>query len=156
MIAYLRAGVWTCLGLLWLPVGVSLALLALPAAAVEPGVAFELAVSLSPMVQAGISWLLSSLSGVTALLLRIDAALSAAPDQPLPRPLLFCSAHMSGSWLAGVLAFLLAHGASPGNALQTFAVVIAASFTGAKFVEGAAERLFPRTSPAFPVPPIER
>lgn len=81
---------------------------------------------------------ISTLSGVTALTLRIDAELKRARTKNLPRPVLFASSHMLGSWLAGVLAFAMANHSAMGVWAQ-ISLVIVASFTGAKFVEKASE-----------------
>lgn len=81
---------------------------------------------------------LSTLSGVTALTLRIDSELRRAKNKNLPRPILFASSHMLGSWLAGVLAFAISQHSEFGIWAQITAVIIA-SFTGAKFVEKASE-----------------
>lgn len=81
---------------------------------------------------------ISTLSGVTALTLRIDAELRKARSKNLPRPILFTSSHMLGSWLAGVLAFAMAQHSAFGVWAQITAIIVA-SFTGAKFVEKASE-----------------
>lgn len=81
---------------------------------------------------------ISTLSGVTALTLRIDAELRKYKDTQLPRPMLFASSHMLGSWLAGILAFAL----SQHNSFTVWwqiGFVIIASFSGAKFVEKMSE-----------------
>ena len=81
---------------------------------------------------------ISTLSGVTALTLRIDAELRKYNDEHLPRPMLFASSHMLGSWLAGILAFAL----SQHNSFTVWwqiGFVIVASFSGAKFVEKMSE-----------------
>ncbi|WP_295850943.1 hypothetical protein, partial [uncultured Xylophilus sp.] len=71
---HLRTTLWLLLALLWLPV----LAIAAPAAA---GGSLDLAVRVSPALIA-VSVLLSSLSGATALVIRIDRELSAAPDKP--------------------------------------------------------------------------
>lgn len=81
---------------------------------------------------------LSTLSGVTALTLRVDAELRRARSKNLPRPVLFVSSHMLGSWLAGVLAFALSEHSTLGPWAQIISVIIA-SFMGAKFVEKISE-----------------
>jgi len=81
---------------------------------------------------------ISTLSGLTALTIRIDSELKKQGLEKLPRPRLFVSSHMLGCWLAGVLAVALSQ-------LNSFTIwsqitlVIAASFTGAKFVEKISE-----------------
>lgn len=81
---------------------------------------------------------LSTLSGVTALTLRVDAELRRARSKNLHRPVLFVSSHMLGSWLAGVLAFALSEHSTLGPWAQIISVIIA-SFMGAKFVEKISE-----------------
>ncbi len=81
---------------------------------------------------------ISTLSGVTALTLRIDNELKIQKTANLPRPILFVSSHMLGSWLAGILAFAL----SQHNEFTVWwqiSFVIVASFSGAKFVEKMSE-----------------
>jgi hypothetical protein len=81
---------------------------------------------------------ISTLSGLTALTIRIDFELRNKNIATLPRPLLFVSSHMLGCWLAGVVAVALSQ-------QQVFSVwteitsVVAASFMGAKFIEKISE-----------------
>ena len=131
---------WALLVLMWAPV--------LALAAPVANTSLELVLQVSPALVV-IAVMLSSLSGVTALVIRIDRELSAAPDKPLPRPWLFCGAHMLGSWLAGTLAFLLAQQQAM-DVWLGLGLVIAASFIGAKFVEGVAERYLARILPTAP------
>uniref|UniRef100_UPI0025F63590 hypothetical protein n=1 Tax=uncultured Xylophilus sp. TaxID=296832 RepID=UPI0025F63590 len=72
---------------------------------------------------------------------------------PLPRPLLFCAAHMLGSWLAGTLAFITAQ-QQVMDVWLGLGLVIVASFIGAKFVEGAAERYLARVPGLPAIPPV--
>jgi VanZ family protein len=81
---------------------------------------------------------ISTLSGVTALTLRIDAELGRHKSKSLPRPILFASSHMLGSWLAGVLSFAISQHLILGIWWQ-IGFIIVASFTGAKFVERMSE-----------------
>lgn len=81
---------------------------------------------------------ISTLSGVTALTLRIDSELRYAKAKNLPRPVLFVSSHMLGSWLAGILAFALAQH-NDFTVWWQIGFVITASFSGAKFVEKMAD-----------------
>lgn len=83
-------------------------------------------------------FLLSTLSGVTAFLIRYSKRINETPlDADLPPvrnlPLLVAS-HMAGSWLAGVMAFFgAAHWGMPGLLVGFF--VPAVSFGGAKACE---------------------
>ena len=95
---------------------------------------------------AGVAMLLSTLSGITALLWRVERELREAPDKPLLRPWLFASSHMACSWLAGSLAFSLSE-AQNLNEWWELAAVIAASFAGATFVQAAAERILSKLLP---------
>jgi hypothetical protein len=81
---------------------------------------------------------ISTLSGLTALTIRVDSELKKLKNNKLPRPRLFVSSHMLGSWLAGVLSVAIAQQNNFGIWAQ-ISIVIAASFTGAKFVEKVSE-----------------
>lgn len=83
---------------------------------------------------------LSTLSGATALLLRIDAELKSSGGGALPRPMLFATAHMCGSWLAGALAFVICEGQDANDWIE-LAVIIVGAFSGAKFIEFVAEKM---------------
>ena len=122
---------------LWMP---SLAIAAVAVATEDDGVA---AISLA---LAGVALLLSTLSGVTALLWRVERELRDQPDKPLLRPWLFAASHMACSWLAGALAFTLSE-AQNLNEWWEVSAVIAASFAGATFVQAAAERILSKLLP---------
>ena len=132
--SYLRFVIWGGLAAIWLPLVVLL--FAIPMAARAQGLAEGFQV---PGLLLSVSMFLSTLAGITALLIRVERELSAAPDKPLPRPLLFCAAHMTGSWLAGILAFIV-NQAQELNAWWGLGIVIGASFAGAKAVELWAEK----------------
>lgn len=81
---------------------------------------------------------LSSLSGGTALLIKISAQINNAPPDALVPPIrnlpLLAAAHMAGSILAGFMAFFAAaHMGMPG--LLVGLIVPAISFGGAKACE---------------------
>jgi hypothetical protein len=86
-----------------------------------------------------ISIVITFLAGLTTLFIRINAHLGADPDAKLVRPFLFCSAHLLGSLLAGVAAFLmgLSNGWSSG---QTLVAVLLLAFGGAAGLERIVER----------------
>ncbi len=96
----------------------------------------------------GVSWVtwlllavLSTLSGVTALLWRL-ADMRKDETMPVPRrlPLLIAS-QMLCSWLAGILAFVIAmHLEIP--EWWMCASIIIASFSGSRFIDKVSERLF--------------
>jgi hypothetical protein len=82
--------------------------------------------------------IISTLSGLTALTIRIDSELKQAENSTLSRPTLFVSSHMLGSWLAGVLAVAISQ-INNFSVWSQISIVIAASFSGAKFVEKISE-----------------
>ncbi|RYF54976.1 MAG: hypothetical protein EOO27_22305 [Comamonadaceae bacterium] len=87
---------------------------------------------------------LTTLSGGTALLIRISAQINEAPPDAVVPPVrnlaLLIAAHMGGSWLAGLMAFFsAAHFGMPGLLVGFF--VPAVSFGGAK----ACELIYNRT-----------
>ncbi len=130
----LRRLIWGLIVAIWLP------LLALPAfAAAQSGLADPLNI---PPVLMVLALVISSLAGATALLMRIDRELSAAPDKPLLRPWLMCASHMAGAWLAGTLAFIVSRQASF-EVWTTLGFVLTASFANAKFIESMLERYLP-------------
>jgi hypothetical protein len=77
---------------------------------------------------------LSTLSGVTALLLRISNQVNEDPPRPINHLWLLAASHMCGSWLAGLMAFF---GASHFHmaGMITGLFVPAVSFGGAKSCE---------------------
>lgn len=81
---------------------------------------------------------ISTLSGLTALTIRIDTELKTQNIDTLPRPRLFVSSHMLGCWLAGILATAVSQ-ANQFSIWTQIIVLIVASFTGAKFVEKISE-----------------
>lgn len=88
---------------------------------------------------------LSTLSGATALVWRLDASLRASPDGKLPRPLLFASANLLGSWTAGSLAWIGAQ-SQDGGVWTTLATVILLSFGGARAIEILTEKYINKLS----------
>jgi LydA holin phage, holin superfamily III len=86
---------------------------------------------------------LSTLAGVTALVMRIDRELRAMPGQPLPRPYLFVACHMLPSWLAGLLAFFICESQNVGDWVELILIVLSA-FTGSRSIEAAVEQYLKR------------
>ena len=82
--------------------------------------------------------IISTLSGLTALTIRLDSELRKHKDNQLPNPSLFVVSHMLGSLLAGILAVALSQHNNFTIWIQ-ISIVIAASFSGAKFVEKVSE-----------------
>jgi hypothetical protein len=134
----LRRLIWGALALVWAP------FVALPAiAAVGPVAAAAIEDPLNiPPVLMGLAMVISSLAGATALLMRIDRELSAAPDKPLPRPWIMSSSHMAGAWLAGMGAFIISRQYGF-EVWPTLGFVLSASFANAKFLEAMLERFLP-------------
>lgn len=76
--------------------------------------------------------LLSTLSGLTSLLIRVSNEINANPPRTIRHPFIFGGAHMLGSWLAGVMTFFSAaqfgfYGFSIGVAVPAIAFGGAAS-----------------------------
>lgn len=88
---------------------------------------------------------ISTLSGLTALTIRIDSEIRKYKNKPLSRPVLFASSHMMGSWLSGILAFAIAQHNMFGIWWQII-IIIFASFSGAKFVEKLSEAYITKNS----------
>jgi len=97
-----------------------------------------------------IVFVLSSLSGATALLQRIDRELRESVTKTLPRPTLFAASHMLGSWLAGCLAFMLAENQNINDWLE-LGIIVVASFAGAKFIESISEKYMAHWTPQAPL-----
>jgi len=89
-------------------------------------------------VQVLVMFIISTLSGLTALTIRLDSELRKQKDNQLPNPALFVVSHMLGSLLAGTLAVALSQHNNFTIWIQV-SIVIAASFSGAKFVEKISE-----------------
>lgn len=90
-----------------------------------------------------ILFLLSTMSGLTALFWRL-ADMFKSPDRPVPQYLhLVIVAQMLSSWLAGVLAFLLAmhFEVSP---WWLGASIVAASFAGSRAIDMLSARIYPQ------------
>ena len=135
---HLRRLIWWAILLLWAPFA------ALPAvAAMAPHVAAAIEDPLNiPPVLMGLAMVISSLAGATALLMRIDRELSAAPDKPLPRPWIMSLSHMFGAWLAGTFAFIVARQYAF-DVWPTLGLVLGLSFGNAKALEAALEKWLP-------------
>ncbi|WP_157900205.1 hypothetical protein [Rhodoferax koreensis] len=130
----LRRLIWGLIAMVWLP------LAALPAlAAISPGaVALVDPLNIQPALLFT-AVVISTMSGATSLLMRIDRELSAAAGKPLPRPWIMSSSHMFGAWLAGILAFILSQQSGFGL-WSTLGSVLSASFLGSKFLEVMTEK----------------
>lgn len=99
-----------------------------------------------PLVVVVVNLVLATLAGGTTLAIRINAQLMSAPDKPLPRPALFCTAHMLGSWLSGTFFFLLSQH-QQASVWMGFGIVLLGAFSGAKALEVAVEKYLPMGAP---------
>ena len=86
-----------------------------------------------------ISGVITLLAGLTTLAIRVNAHLGVDPDAKLVRPFLFCSAHLLGSALAGLAAFVIGLANGWGNG-PTLVAVLLMSFGGAAALEKVVER----------------
>ena len=84
----------------------------------------------------------STLAGATTLAIRINGQLLKDPDKPLPKPWIFCAAHMGGSYSAGSFFFFVAQHQHVGFWMG-LGWVLLASFGGAKLLEMAVEKYLP-------------
>ena len=134
-IAYLRRALRILVLIMWLPMPVWAATVAI--AHPFDGIDF-------PVL--ALAFGLSTLSGATALVWRLDQELRKSPDGKLPRPWLFAASNILGSWTAGVLAWVGAQSQDSGVWL-TLALVIAISFGGARAIEVLAERYINKMTP---------
>lgn len=139
---YLRRSLYSLLLMMWVPMPIWAATLA-----VDAGGFNEFANVSFPVLALAFS--LSTLSGATALVWRLDKELRASPDGKLPRPWLFASSNMLGSWTAGALAWLMAQSQGVG-VYSTLIIVILLSFGGARALEVLAEKYINRD--ASPIP----
>lgn len=136
--AYLSRALRTLTVIMWLPMPVWAATVA-TATATHPFDSVDLSVL-------ALAFGLSTLSGATALVWRLDAELRQSPDGKLPRPLLFASANLLGSWTAGALAWIASQSQQSGT-WATLAAVIVLSFAGARGIELLAERYLNKIAP---------
>ena len=140
--ALLRHDLWTFVALLWLPV----------IATAAPLVSSLELLAAVPVALIVVAAFVSTLFGVTSLAYRIDRALSAAPDKPLPHLWVTCVANMLGSWSAGCLGFFLSQG-QDWNIWLGLACVSAMSFSGAKAVEAVSDKLLAKAVPVISIEP---
>jgi ABC-type uncharacterized transport system permease subunit len=110
-----------------------------PPAAWAATLTFDQALAQITLRESLLLCVLMTLAGVTALLFRISNQVNAGIDGDVPmKPIrslpLLVSAHMCGSWLAGICAFFLAsHFDMPGLMVGFFVPMV--SFGGAKSLE---------------------
>lgn len=141
---HLRRLIWCCIAFLWAP------LFLIPAyAAVMPSTMTD-PLNIPPVLM-GLALVISTLAGSTALLMRIDRELSAAPDHPLPHPWIMSASHMLGAWLAGSFAFIVSQ-EYHFEVWPTLGFVLGASFGNAKFLEAMLEKYLPSRNLTTPLP----
>jgi hypothetical protein len=89
---------------------------------------------------------LSTVAGLTALLNRIGAQLQAAEEtgHKIPSLRIFVAANLLGSWLTGLFFFLLCEHFDTPDFLEA-AIVIGASYIGARLIERTTETIVERT-----------
>ena len=101
---------------------------------------------------------LSTVAGLTALLNRVNVEIQAAhaADRAIPPLRLFVAANLFGSWLTGLMAFLVCEHFDVPDFLEA-AVVIGASYVGARHIErtmeGVVDRMLDKLSVIFGVRP---
>lgn len=98
---------------------------------------------------------LSTVAGLTALLNRIGTALQNSDASHIPSIPLFVAANLFGSWLTGLFFFLICEHFDTPDFLEA-AVVIGASYVGARLIErtmeGFVDRLVEKFSSILGVP----
>lgn len=99
-----------------------------------------------------LSFAICTLSGVASLLQRISKELRLNPGEPLPHPLLFIATNMTGSWLAGALAFILGQSVQA-DVWKELGSMIVASYAGAVIIEAYVEAKMPKFSADPPAAP---
>jgi hypothetical protein len=140
-VRYLHILLWAVLSFIWAP-----ALAAGVAVSVSMG---DRVLAIHPVVLL-LTGIFSTLSGATTLAIRINKELDSAPGKRLPRPWLYCAAHMLGSWSMGAFVFLMNEHFMV-DVWLSFANVLIGSFAGAAGLESVAKRWLP----GFPVPAVE-
>lgn len=83
-----------------------------------------------------IIFILSTLSGATALAVRVDKKLQSSD---LKNPLLFVFSNMLGSWLAGFLGYFVVKALDTTNIWHQLISIVLFAYFGAKAVERLAE-----------------
>jgi hypothetical protein len=134
-VAYLRRALRILVVMMWLPMPVW-------AAAIATAHPFE-AIDFPVLA---LAFGLSTLSGATALVWRLDQELRKSPDGTLPRPFLFAASNLLGSWTAGTFVWVVLQGSDQG-VWTTLAAVIALSFGGARALEKVSEKYSEKLSP---------
>ena len=92
------------------------------------------------------SFIICTLSGVASLLQRISKELGANPGRPLAHPSLFIATNMLGSWVAGLLAYVMGQ-ILHWDVWSALLSMIIASYTGAVFIELVVSSRMPVATP---------
>lgn len=124
-----------------------------PSSALAASLTFGAAVETITPLEWTLVLVLTTLSGATALLIRVSGQINDAPPDALVSPIrnlpLLIAAHMGGSLLAGLMAFFsAAHFGLPGLLVGFF--VPAVSFGGAKACEYISKRVIGSTYGQLP------
>lgn len=90
----------------------------------------------------GILFFISSLAGITSLVVRLDREIRRT-GRPVKAPLLFAAVNMLGSWTAAVFAFFVAEGSSMQDWTE-LGLILIASFGGARVLEKATDKYLER------------
>lgn len=133
----------------------AIAILIWPPSVIAAQLTFGQAVEAITALEWVIVVVLSTLSGGTALLIRVSSQINDAPPDAIVPPVrnlpLLIAAHMCGSWLAGLMAFFGAAHFEMAGLLVGF-LVPAISFGGAKACEYIYNRAIGSTFGRLPAP----
>lgn len=98
----------------------------------------------------GILFFISSLAGITSLVVRLDREIRRT-GKPITAPMLFAAVNMLGAWTAAVFAFFVAEGTSM-NDWTELGIILLASFGGARVLEKATDKYLERYLGGVPTP----
>jgi len=90
----------------------------------------------------GILFFLSSLAGITALVVRLDREIRVT-GKPVTAPILFAAVNMLGAWTAAAFSFFVAEGSGM-NDWTELGLILIASFAGARLLEKATDKYLER------------
>lgn len=120
-------------------------LLWVPTAAVASQITFGQAMRAITLFEWLLVFIFSTLAGATALLMKVSAHVNAVPTgmpvPPMRAPWILSSAHMLGSWLAGLVGFFMASKQGV-DGLYVAVFVPVCAFGGAKTLEVLWRRAF--------------
>lgn len=99
----------------------------------------------------GILFFISSLAGLTALVVRLDREVRST-GKPIIAPVLFAAVNMLGAWTAATLAFFVAESWNFSD-WSELGLILVASFGGARVLEKVTDKYLERYLGALPTPP---